>query len=175
MKNKTYFVKSINGGEAKIEGKTFEEAVQNNKHRLKHIDLQGRDFSKMDFSNAYLHTANLQKCNFIYSKLKQANLREADLTQATLCSADLRGANMFHCNLFTTNLVEADLRGARNENMYDYKLFIMTGMTAHRLKLAQDLLEMIKTELLGVFNRLEGSTELAHLRKTIDNVLKDIG
>jgi len=62
-----------------------------------------------------------------------------------------------------------------NENMYDYKLFIMTGMTAHRLKLAQDLLEMIKTELLGVFNRLEGSTELAHLRKTIDNVLKDIG
>ena len=90
-------------------------------------DLNGADFSGVDFkwadlSNADLKGADLTGINFKWAILMDADLSNTDLTGADLRWADLDGADLSNANLAGTdlrwttlvdaNLSHADLRGA---------------------------------------------------------------
>ena len=83
-------------------------------------DLNGADFSGVDFkwadlSDANLSNADLTGINFKWASLMDTNLKGTNLTGSDLRWADLDGADLSNANLTGTDLRWATLAGANLE------------------------------------------------------------
>ena len=75
-------------------------------------DLNGADFSGVDFKWANLSDADLKGADLTGINFKWASLMDADLSDANLTGADLRWADLDGADMKGTNLTGTDLRWA---------------------------------------------------------------
>jgi hypothetical protein len=129
-------------------------------------ELQGTNFSginfmntKLDWTNLWksdLSKANLSYTSFVRTNLQEANLNEANLERATLAGAFLEESTLKKANLSYANLRKADLSGAdfsgadlSGANLFEANLSgtQFRGANLERANLARAILD--RTDLTG--------------------------
>ena len=84
-----------------------------------HADLQGRDFSNVDYVGADFAGANLQNANFRNAKLVGADFRDADLRGADFTGTNCTGCAFRHSKLSGAHFEGMKLTGAELQDTLD--------------------------------------------------------